>query len=231
MGAASAKIAQWRSAVGGRVVKPTSQPDGVTALGRVVRRGNTAVRKPVVLEPRLSSKVGGLGWHGLVMGDPPRSRYRCVLGSDIDVRSLPAGLGLRLLAYDDDVAVGRLMERAYAGTIDDDLGDNTDGVVEVADWRAHGGVGSASFVAVGADLGVLSASLVARASSGSVWLSYVFTDPAWKGLGLGAAVVSASLRVLAQLPGTAVFAGVTDGNTPSERLLTALGFVRTGPVR
>ncbi|WP_255360839.1 hypothetical protein [Kutzneria sp. 744] len=31
-------------------------------------------------------------------------------------------------------------------------------------------------------------------------------------------------------PDTAVQAGVTDGNTPSERLLTGLGFVRTGQV-
>jgi hypothetical protein len=41
----------------------------------------------------------------------------------------------------------------------------------------------------------------------------------------GAAVVAASLRVL----DTVVFAGVTDGNTPSEGLLGSLGFVRIGP--
>ena len=119
------------------------------------------------------------------------------------------------------------MERAYAGTIDDDLGDNSDGAVEVAGWRANGSVLSASFVAVDGDDLPVAASLVTRSVHGSVWIGYVFTDPGWKGRGLGAAVVAASLGSLGDVP---VLAGVTDGNTPSERLLASLGFVRTGPV-
>jgi len=116
------------------------------------------------------------------------------------------------------------MERAYAGTIDDDLGDNNDGAVEIADWRRRA-IAHASFVAVGADDRPIAASLVATGSM--VMIAYVITHPDWKGRGLGTAVVAASLEAL---PGTAVFAGVTDGNTPSERLLASLGFVRTGPV-
>ncbi|MFD9704975.1 GNAT family N-acetyltransferase [Lentzea sp. NPDC059081] len=57
------------------------------------------------------------------------------------------------------------------------------------------------------------------------WIAYVITDPRWKRRGLGRAVVAASLGALA---GATVFAGVTDGNTPSERLLGSLGFVRVG---
>lgn len=82
---------------------------------------------------------------------------------------------------------------------------------------------TASFVAV--DNGQpVSASLVTKGAGGTAWISYVITDPRWNGRGLGTAVVVS----LAALPDTAMQAGVTDGNTPSERLLTGLGFVRTG---
>ncbi|CAN5874732.1 hypothetical protein BH18ACT7_BH18ACT7_16880 [soil metagenome] len=63
------------------------------------------------------------------------------------------------------------MERAYAGTIDEDLGDNDDGAVEIADSRVSG----------------------ARADG-------------------------------AENPEGHVCAAVTDGNTPSERLLARVGF-------
>jgi GNAT superfamily N-acetyltransferase len=160
------------------------------------------------------------------MSEPPRGIYRRETSVGVPARPLPVGVSLRLLADRDDAALGRLMERAYAGTIDEDLGDNSDGVVEVAGWRRHGGFASASFVAVdGADLPV-AASLATRGSDGGAWIGYVFTDPGWKGSRLGTSVVAASLAILAGEP---VFAGVTDGNTPSERLLTSLGFVRTGP--
>jgi GNAT superfamily N-acetyltransferase len=152
-----------------------------------------------------------------------RSLYRWESRTASAVRPLPAGVVLRPVTDGDDAALGGLMERAYAGTIDEDLGDNDDGAVEIADWRAHGAAASASFVAVDT-VGPVAASL-ATVSDGSAWIGYVITDPGWKGRGLGAAVVGASLRVL----DTVVFAGVTDGNTPSERLLGSLGFVRIGP--
>ena len=118
------------------------------------------------------------------------------------------------------------MERAYAGTIDEDLGDNSDGVVEIAGWRTTGAIAAASFVVVDGDGRPVSASLATQGPDGRVWIGYVFTDPAWKGRGLGAAAIATSLGALA---GQRVFAGVTDGNTPSERLLGSLGFVRAGP--
>ncbi|MFI9379770.1 GNAT family N-acetyltransferase [Kutzneria sp. NPDC052558] len=136
------------------------------------------------------------------------------------------GVTLRPLTPDDDTALGTLMERAYAGTIDDDLGDNNDGAVEIAAWRQRA-IADASFVAVGEDNQPLAASLVSPGRDGTAMIAYVITDPQCKGRGLGTAVVAASLQAL---PGAVVLAGVTDGNTPSERLLTSLGFVRTGPV-
>ena len=118
------------------------------------------------------------------------------------------------------------MEQAYAGTIDEDLGDNRDGAVEIADWRTSGAIATASFVVVDGDGRPVSASLTTRGPDGRAWIGYVFTDPAWKGRGLGAAAVAASIDALS---GQHVSAAVTDGNTPSERLLNSLGFVRTGP--
>jgi predicted GNAT family acetyltransferase len=155
-----------------------------------------------------------------------RSVYRWEPRAESAVRPLPADVTLRPISDDDDAALGGLIERAYAGTIDDDLGDNNEGAVEIAEWRTHGAAAAASFVAVDADSRPVAASLV-TASDGSAWIGYVFTDPGWKGRGLGTAVVAASLRELAGTP--PVFAGVTDGNTPSERLFASLGFVRTGP--
>jgi predicted GNAT family acetyltransferase len=146
------------------------------------------------------------------------------------VATAPAvhGIRLRPLADHDDAALDRLMERAYAGTIDDDLGDNNDGAVEIATWRGRGAMTAASFVAVGNDDEPVSASLVTAGSNGSAWISYVITNPGWKGRGLGTAVVAASLAALAD---TTVLAGITDGNTPSEKLFATLGFVRTGPAQ
>lgn len=67
--------------------------------------------------------------------------------------------------------------------------------------------------------GLVAASLISRHGN-DFWLGYVITHPGWKGRGLGTAVVAASLRAL----DAPVLAAVTDGNTPSERLLTTLGF-------
>jgi GNAT superfamily N-acetyltransferase len=123
---------------------------------------------------------------------------------------------LRNVNDEDDAALADLMERAYAGTIDEQLGGNSDGAVEIADWRPHA-VPHASFVVCTNQL--VAASLISKHDN-DFWLGYVITHPDWKGRGLGTAVVAASLRAL----DAPVHAAVTDGNTPSERLLTTLGF-------
>lgn len=124
---------------------------------------------------------------------------------------------LRLVDDRDDAALAGLMERAYAGTIDEHLGGNSDGAVEIAGWRQNA-VPRVSFVALRE--GRIAAASLISLNDNDFWLAYVITHPKWKGDGLGAAVVAASLRAL----DAPVFAGVTDGNTPSERLLTTLGF-------
>ncbi len=120
----------------------------------------------------------------------------------------------------DDAALADLVERAYAGIVDAHLGGNGDGAVEIASWRPAA-VPHASFV-IAAD-GLLAASLVSQ-SEGELWLAYVITHPDHKNRGLGTAVVAASLTAL----NAHVFAGVTNGDMPSEKLLARLGF---SPVR
>jgi predicted GNAT family acetyltransferase len=164
------------------------------------------------------------------MSEPPRSLYEIRTRSAVGAGELPLGLGVRPVAETDDAALGGLMERAYAGTIDEDLGDNNDGAVEIADWRSSMAVSEASFVVVDDQDRPLSASLVSRSQDGAYLIGYVITAPEWKGQGLATAAVAASLHHLLRTTGTPVLAGVTDGNTASERLLTGLGFVRVGPV-
>lgn len=141
-----------------------------------------------------------------------RTLYRRAPGP---VPDLPQHL-LRTITDEDDAVLADLMERAYAGTIDEQLGGNSDGAVEIAGWRPNA-VPDASYVVDEGQL--VAASLISRHGN-DFWLGYVITHPEWKGRGLGTAVVAASLRVL----DAPVLAAVTDGNTPSERLLTTLGF-------
>jgi GNAT superfamily N-acetyltransferase len=109
------------------------------------------------------------------------------------------------------------MELAYAGTVDDDLGGNSDGAVEVAGWRAAGALAEVSVAVVDTHDKLLAASMCSGSWDREVWISYVITEPAWKGQGLGAAAVAESIRLVRERSGVDVFAEVTDGNVPSER--------------
>jgi hypothetical protein len=71
------------------------------------------------------------------MSEPPRSLYRLERLVRID-RPLPDGLRLRTVIDGDDAALAELTERAYAGTVDEQLGGNSDAAVELTDWRAAG---------------------------------------------------------------------------------------------
>lgn len=141
-----------------------------------------------------------------------RTTYRRAPGPvpDLPLRTI------RPVTDADDQALADLMERAYAGTVDEHLGGNSDGAVEIAGWRPNA-VAHASFV-VATDR-LEAASLISQ-HEGELWLSYVITHPDHKGRGLGTAVVAASLKAL----DATVFAGVTNGNIPSEKLLARLGF-------
>jgi hypothetical protein len=163
------------------------------------------------------------------MSEPPRSVYRLERIATVD-RPLPNGLRLRTVTDGDDGALADLMERAYAGTVDEQLGGNSDGAVEVDDWRAAAALSEISVAVVDADGTVLTASMCSGTWDREVWISYVITEPAWKGQGLATAAVAESVRRIRELSDVGVFAGVTDGNVPSERLLATVGFERVGAV-
>ncbi|MET3804912.1 RimJ/RimL family protein N-acetyltransferase [Nakamurella sp. UYEF19] len=162
------------------------------------------------------------------MDDPARSNFRLVVADLPELRPGPGGVAFRTVEDDDDAELGGLMERAYAGTVDEDLGDNNDGLVEIEDWRSSGAVPECSIVAL-QDGGYVSACLIARAPSGNWWVGYVYTDPVAKGRGIGRAAAAQALALVRAAGATEVQAEVTDGNEPSERLLRSLGFTRTGP--
>lgn len=163
------------------------------------------------------------------MSEPPRSLYRLERVVSID-RPLPDGLRLRTVTAGDDASLAGLMERAYAATVDEQLGDNSDGAVELADWRAAGALAEVSIAVVDGNDSVVSASMCSGRWDREVWISYVITEPAWKGRGLATAAVAESVRQIRNRCDVDVLAGVTDGNVPSERLLGRVGFVRAGPV-
>jgi GNAT superfamily N-acetyltransferase len=161
------------------------------------------------------------------VSEPPRRVYR--LEPDrIVIRSLLDGLRLRTVTVADDDALARLMERAYAGTVDEDLGGNSDGAVEVADWRAPGALAMVSVAVVDTHDKLLAASMCSGSCDREVWIAYVITEPPWKGQSLGTAAVAESIRLVRERRSVDVFAVVTAGNVPSERLLAAVGFEPVG---
>jgi GNAT superfamily N-acetyltransferase len=156
---------------------------------------------------------------------PRRSVYRLTVGS-FSSPSLPVPVGctIRPATIDDTETLGRLMECAYEGTIDDSLGDNTDGVVEVHSWLDEGGDPTASNIAVDTNGQLRAAALMT--SGEQWWVSYVITRPDSKGSGLGRAVTLSSIAAAAERGAVEIFAGVTDGNVASTRLLRSAGFER-----
>ena len=181
---------------------------------------------------RMDAPAGGVPDRRCSVGgvsEPPRSLYRLERVPSVD-RPLPAGLHTRTVADGDDAALAKLMERAYSGTVDEQLGGNSDGAVELADWRGAGACAGVSVVVVDAAGSVVSASMCSGNWDRELWISYVITEPGWKGRGLGTAAVADSVRQIRERSDVEVLAGVTDGNVPSERLLGSVGFKRVGPV-
>jgi RimJ/RimL family protein N-acetyltransferase len=62
-------------------------------------------------------------------------------------------------------------------------------------------------------------------------ISYVMTASQWKGKHLATFGVARSLQSLAKNNYTKVYAVITDGNVPSEKVFTRLGFERIAPIQ
>jgi hypothetical protein len=126
-----------------------------------------------------------------VVSERPRSLYRLERDVTLD-RPLPAGLRLRTIVDGDDGVLANLMERAHAGTVGEQLGGNSDGTVEIAQWRAESALPEISVAVVDADDTVVAASMCSGTVEGEVWIVYVITEPAWTGRGLATAAVAES---------------------------------------
>jgi RimJ/RimL family protein N-acetyltransferase len=140
--------------------------------------------------------------------------------------------GARPLAPEDAEGLAALMIDAYAGTIDSDGETLDDARAEVASYFA-GRSGAPLLDAsrlLPADGAVTAACLV------SLWdarrcplVAYLMTGAASKGRGLAGRLLHQSLAALAAAGYPEARAVVTEGNTPSERLLTRAGFERVTP--
>jgi RimJ/RimL family protein N-acetyltransferase len=57
-------------------------------------------------------------------------------------------------------------------------------------------------------------------------IAYVMTSTQWKGRGIAASLLDETLHVLAAMGYTSVYAVITGGNEPSEKLFMRTGFKR-----
>jgi L-amino acid N-acyltransferase YncA len=115
---------------------------------------------------------------------------------------------------------------AYRGTIDDEGEDHEAALVAVDGWLAR--AEQPASVVLEMDHGIVAVSFVVDVAEVKS-IDPVATAPAYKRQGFGRAAVSASLQSLRLDGAVEVRAVITDGNTASEQLFTALGFVRFGP--
>lgn len=132
----------------------------------------------------------------------------------------------------DTQIVAELMLDAYRGTIDYDGETIDDAIREVDSYFSHQ---DSSWLA-DSWLGFIENHL-ACASLVGFWkdrsapiISYVMTSPQWKGKHLATSGVLRSLRSLAKKKYTKVYAVITEGNVPSERVFTKIGFRRVASI-
>lgn len=136
----------------------------------------------------------------------------------------PTGGALRNPAIDETEALAELMLDAYMKTIDYEGEDTDDALEEVNGYFAHDPLLGCSWVYASGDM-ILSASLVSI-YEGAPLIAYIITRATWKDRGLGAYVMRQSLLSLQDSGYSEVRAQVTDGNTPSEKIMERFGFVR-----
>lgn len=127
-----------------------------------------------------------------------------------------------------DVAeLAELMLDSYRGTIDYDGETISEATREVKSYFERVDstpMLSCSLVALSGDR-ILSACLVSKWEKRSnPMISYIMTRSDFKGQGLGKALVHRSLQCIKDAGYEGAVAIVTEGHTPSERLLASLGF-------
>lgn len=139
-------------------------------------------------------------------------------------------LALRAFCPTDVEAVAGLMLDAYRGTIDDSgetLADARDEVqAYLMGQRGGPALWQESCLGV-VNNQLVAACLVTQGETGQhPLIAYVMTHAAWKKQGIGQVILTATVQTLARSQYPAVWAVITQGNTPSERLFASLGFRR-----
>lgn len=139
-------------------------------------------------------------------------------------------LALRALCPTDVEAVAGLMLDAYRGTIDDSGETLADAYDEVHAYLVgqRGGPALLQESCLGfVNNQLVAACLVTQGETGQPPLiAYVMTHAAWKKQGVGRVILTATIQTLARSHYPAIWAVITQGNTPSERLFASLGFRR-----
>jgi GNAT superfamily N-acetyltransferase len=160
--------------------------------------------------------------------DRTRSEYRLSGVADIVALTPPlaAGLTIRNVTPDDRQAAAALMLDAYRGSVDDE-GEGDDEALAAIDEYFTLILWPHSFV-VHQDDELVGMSFVVMVD-GRHFIDPVTTASAHKGAGVGRAAVRASLKSLVGDGVSDAGAVITDGNVPSERLFSGLGFIRVGP--
>jgi GNAT superfamily N-acetyltransferase len=139
----------------------------------------------------------------------------------------PVSIRLRELGPADEAALGRLMWRAFRGTVADDYGSPADAHADaVALFTGHWGplVWPASLVGE-SDSEIVSAAIVVRddAHHGLPLLAFVLTDPGWQRRGIGQRLIEESIHRLDTLGVKELHLAMTRGN-PAITLYQRLGF-------
>lgn len=140
---------------------------------------------------------------------------------------LPEGIETRVVTRVDAEALAVLMDDAYRGTIDAEPGQDLDDARREIAATFAGDYGTpmleASVVAVEHD-DLVSASVVTR-FEGSPFVAFTMTRASHKGRGLSRAVMTRTVRILADAGASHLDLVVTAGNEPAQRLSSSLGFV------
>jgi RimJ/RimL family protein N-acetyltransferase len=142
--------------------------------------------------------------------------------------AVPAAIELRPPGPADARPLAELMIEAYRGTIDYDDETVEDALGEIDAYLAgrRGGrplLDASRLAFAGRQL--VGACLVAFWDERQQPLiAYVMTDGTWKGQGVGRALLAAGLDGVREAGYRQVWAVITAGNEPSERLFAAFGF-------
>lgn len=141
---------------------------------------------------------------------------------------------LREAVPEDLNALAELMIESYRGTIDDDGETLEDAIAEVQAYisgkRGGGALFHASRLAF-AGSQLVGACLAAEwHERQSPLIAYVMTHRAWKNQGVGTQMLRAVIQALHEQGYHQVWAVITNGNVPSERLFEHMGFQKTSLV-